>query len=107
MNFLSMLFAFLGVCVVVIVVITIYLDKTNPRDEDEPAEKQKKEHVDISKLKENLSNNSSIKLITTVIQLMAAGFAIWIFASFMASTFGTKGAKAPNCTGSGYTKICD
>ncbi len=32
---------------------------------------------------------------------------LYIFASFLADTLGTKGAKPANCYGSGYTKYCE
>ena len=50
MNLISMLFVFLGVCVVVIAGITMYLDRRKPRDvnDSEPAETQEKKQAGIS-----------------------------------------------------------
>ena len=63
MNLISMLFVFLGVCVVVIASITMYLDKREPRDinDSEPSEAQEKKHAGISESSVKNANNSAQK----------------------------------------------
>ena len=91
MNLISMLFVFLGVCVVVIASITMYLDKRKPQDinDSEPAEAQEKKHAGISESSVKNANNGAAKVIKTAIPLMAAGFTLWVFASFIANHYGS------------------
>tara|TARA_B110000003_G_C16465465_1_gene463578 strand:- start:321 stop:596 length:276 start_codon:yes stop_codon:yes gene_type:complete len=87
MNLISMLFVFLGVCVVVIAGITMYLDRRKPRDvnDSEPAETQEKKQAGISESSVKNTNSSTAKVIKTAIPFMASGFTLWVFASFIAN----------------------
>ena len=89
MNLISILFVFLGVCVVVIASNTMYLYKRGPRDinDSEPSEAQQKKHASISESSVKNANNSVEKVIKTAIPLMAAGCTLWIFASFIANHY--------------------
>lgn len=55
----------------------------------------------------SLMGSVMIETIKVLFRLFVLAAFLYISASFMADTFGTKGAKLENCYGSGYTKYCE
>jgi len=109
MTFFSVAFALLAICGLLFAFIFIYQEFRYPKDREESFDDDLQDDQFSLPSESNNKRSPLIKSFKVLIQMILIGILIGLVAKSCAHFLGEdrKGRASQNCTGSGYTKICD